>query len=249
MINSVIRLKYIMNTKRKITAKEALIEAAARLFAEKGYDAVSTRELAEASGVNLGAIQYHFGSKARLFVETMAHLWDEPAHQAPLALLLAPAKDEIEAVERVAQFVSAMLAYLLRDDSTGPCRMMFRETFSSASQDPEMLEALTTSFVKEITQPYNDSMSQLLRVAAPQASNEQVEWCARAIIAQCMFPATQRPFIERMQGAKLNVNPCFQKMVTEIVCFTLSVLDLSPAAGAAGREAARRFTEIDAVAG
>lgn len=45
-------------------AREALIEAAKTLFIEKGYDGVSTREVAEAAGVNLGAIQYYFGSQS-----------------------------------------------------------------------------------------------------------------------------------------------------------------------------------------
>ena len=43
-----------------------LIEAALRLFAERGFDGVTVRDLATASGVSVGLINHHFGSKEGL---------------------------------------------------------------------------------------------------------------------------------------------------------------------------------------
>ena len=45
-----------------------LLDAGMTLFAERGFDAVGTRELARAAGVNLAAIAYHFGSKHGLYM-------------------------------------------------------------------------------------------------------------------------------------------------------------------------------------
>ncbi|WP_310963662.1 TetR/AcrR family transcriptional regulator [Nocardioides terrisoli] len=42
---------------------DAILEAALRLFAEKGYDATSMREIAEALGISKPALYYHFDSK------------------------------------------------------------------------------------------------------------------------------------------------------------------------------------------
>lgn len=44
-----------------------IIEAAARLFAEKGFRAASTREIAARAGANQGLITYHFKSKEELW--------------------------------------------------------------------------------------------------------------------------------------------------------------------------------------
>lgn len=44
-----------------------LLEAGLRLFATRGYDSVSTRELAKMAGVNIAAIAYHFGGKQDLY--------------------------------------------------------------------------------------------------------------------------------------------------------------------------------------
>lgn len=44
-------------------ARQRVLRAAARLFAERGYDAVSVREIVEAAGLTKPAMYYHFGSK------------------------------------------------------------------------------------------------------------------------------------------------------------------------------------------
>jgi len=44
-----------------------LLEAGIALFSKKGYDGVSTRELAAVADVTLSAIPYHFGSKKALY--------------------------------------------------------------------------------------------------------------------------------------------------------------------------------------
>nr|WP_112991628.1 CerR family C-terminal domain-containing protein [Herminiimonas fonticola] len=48
-------------------ARSRLLLAALRLFAEKGFAKTSTREIAQAAGVNLAAIKYYFGDKAGLY--------------------------------------------------------------------------------------------------------------------------------------------------------------------------------------
>lgn len=51
--------------------RERLLREAARLFAERGVDGVSTREICAAAGVNPGAIHYHFGDKDGLYAEVL----------------------------------------------------------------------------------------------------------------------------------------------------------------------------------
>lgn len=49
-------------------SRQKLIDAAIRLFGQKGRDGVSTREIATAAGVNIAGIAYHFGGKDQLHV-------------------------------------------------------------------------------------------------------------------------------------------------------------------------------------
>src|SRR6478672_9840116 len=50
----------ITDKHRQILAKAEL------LFAEKGFDGATVRDIAEAAGVNLAMISYYFGSKEKL---------------------------------------------------------------------------------------------------------------------------------------------------------------------------------------
>lgn len=47
-------------------SREKLIAAAIRLFAQQGFDGTSVKELAEAAGVNVSLVSYHFGGKEGL---------------------------------------------------------------------------------------------------------------------------------------------------------------------------------------
>ena len=46
-----------------------ILYAAEKLFAEKGFAATSTRDIAKSAGVNVSMISYYFGSKEKLFEE------------------------------------------------------------------------------------------------------------------------------------------------------------------------------------
>lgn len=52
---------------KKTAAATRMIEAAGPLFAIQPFDAVSTRQIAKAAGVNLSAISYHFENKEGLY--------------------------------------------------------------------------------------------------------------------------------------------------------------------------------------
>lgn len=54
--------------------RTALIDAAIRLFGERGYDAVSTRDIADLAAANIGSIAYHFGGKPGLRLACAEHV-------------------------------------------------------------------------------------------------------------------------------------------------------------------------------
>jgi AcrR family transcriptional regulator len=49
-----------------ISTKERILAAAESLFAQRGFDGASLRQLTASAGVNLAAVNYHFGSKEKL---------------------------------------------------------------------------------------------------------------------------------------------------------------------------------------
>lgn len=54
--------------------RERLVQAGLVLFGRHGFDGVTTRALAEAAGVNLAAIPYHFGGKEGVYAAVAEHV-------------------------------------------------------------------------------------------------------------------------------------------------------------------------------
>ena len=50
-----------------------IIQAAEKLFADKGYDGSSVRDIADIAGINLAMVSYYFGSKEKLFEAMFAY--------------------------------------------------------------------------------------------------------------------------------------------------------------------------------
>lgn len=57
--------------RRAEATRERLLDAAEALFADRGYNGVSMRDIARHARANLAATGYHFGSKENLFVESI----------------------------------------------------------------------------------------------------------------------------------------------------------------------------------
>jgi AcrR family transcriptional regulator len=47
---------------------DAILQAAMKLFSQRGYGGVSIRDITKSADANIGAINYHFGSKRELYI-------------------------------------------------------------------------------------------------------------------------------------------------------------------------------------
>ena len=66
--------------------KTRILDAAEGLFMEHGFEATSLRSLTSSAGVNLAAVNYHFGSKEELFQAVRTRRLD-PMNKVRIELL------------------------------------------------------------------------------------------------------------------------------------------------------------------
>jgi AcrR family transcriptional regulator len=64
--------------------RERIIQGAAQVFAEKGYEGATTREIAEAAGLNEVTLFRHFGSKKNLFLAVIERFSALPGLEAAM---------------------------------------------------------------------------------------------------------------------------------------------------------------------
>ncbi|WP_419870342.1 TetR/AcrR family transcriptional regulator [Chryseobacterium sp. CT-SW4] len=60
-----------------ISKEENILFAAEKLFAEKGFQGTSTREISKAANVNISMISYYFGSKEKLYERLVEYRMSE----------------------------------------------------------------------------------------------------------------------------------------------------------------------------
>jgi AcrR family transcriptional regulator len=95
------------------TSRERILQAATELFAERGYDATSTRTIADAVGLNIATVAYHVGGKPDLYREVVrrGHEAQRDAMTGPLLELGAAGPDPTEVRAALGRFVDAYLDF------------------------------------------------------------------------------------------------------------------------------------------
>lgn len=87
-----------------------LLEAAARLFCERGVSATSLHDIAEAAGLTRGAVYWHFDNKGDLLLA----LWEQiesPMQQAFEQLTREQAHDPLERIRRRACWMAERIEH------------------------------------------------------------------------------------------------------------------------------------------
>jgi AcrR family transcriptional regulator len=118
--------------------RDAIRAAAARQFADRGYDRSSLRSIAAEAGVDPALIAHFFGSKQRLFVEVVELPFD-PAAVVPKVF----GGEREGAGERVARFVLAVL-----EDPEGRRRMT--GLVRAAASEPEAARMVRDRLTREV---------------------------------------------------------------------------------------------------
>ena len=127
------------------SGREAIMDAAERLFAERGIDAVSLRTINAEAGYSVAALHYHFATRDGLVRALLARA--QPRMLAERARMLAPLKDECApSLERiVAALVLPLTAGMLEDfpASVAKLRFLVRLSFD---RSPYLARTLEESF-------------------------------------------------------------------------------------------------------
>ncbi len=143
--------------------QQKIIEATEIEFAEMGYGGASIREITKRAGVNVAAINYHFGSKETLFKE-MVRYRIEPINRLRIDMLEAAQEKsggEPLPLREIINFIVRPLLTTLINESCDDFRFMRAIGKSMAEERPFMKE-LHRDILKEIISKFSKAISESL---------------------------------------------------------------------------------------
>jgi len=193
--------------------RSRLLEAAGQIFAEKGFQAATVREICGRAGVNLAAINYHFGDKEHLYVEAVQHAHHCGGQQVPPEW---PSGTPPE--EKLRALVHGTFLRLL--DPRRPAwhsRLMARELSEPTHACVELVE----SYIRAQFEVLDGILEELMpRGAAP----EDRHLVAFSIVGQCIHFKLHRPIAELLVGPEELGRHDVERLTEHVTRFTLAAL-------------------------
>ena len=177
--------------------KAAILLAAEKLFAQRGYHGVSLREIAAEASVPLALVGYYFGAKHELFHAIFAH-W-RPTIEARLALLrdaVARTQPQPEALHRIVRaFVEPVLRMRTSPEGEFYALLVSRELLYVRDETDRVL--------REFFDPLAHAFIDALHTVRPQASRAQAAWSYQFALGALLHHISDR----RVQRLSRGSNP------------------------------------------
>ena len=159
--------------------KERLLDAAELLFAERGFDGVSIRDLCSAAEVNVAAVNYHFQGKENLYTAVLSRRV-QPIRERMLAALTQVSADNMGSPDLetlIRTFVSTYLQdALVRPDGDTFLRLMARQI-----HDPRYGGE---TFFRELVVPIHRAFAAALAESNPDLNPAHILWIIASIVGQ-----------------------------------------------------------------
>jgi AcrR family transcriptional regulator len=195
--------------------KERILDTAEILFAQKGYQAVSVRQITSAAECNLAAVNYHFGNKENLYLEVFRSRWVPRAKrlQESFRKYLA-SQDSLSESAVVRALAKAFVDGPLSDDERlRHTQLMTREMTQPTKAFKQVAENVIQPFFKEV-------LEQLELVSPDKVSEEEMLLNIFSIFAMVLYFNFARMAVSRLTGR--TYDPSFRaQLVEQITQFSL----------------------------
>jgi AcrR family transcriptional regulator len=156
--------------------KERVLAAAGPIFAEKGFQAATVREICTAAGTNQAAINYHFRDKASLYLEVVQLAQQIRLRQVPPAQW----SEGTEPAEKLRIFIHTTLTRMLDTHQLQwPTGIMLREMLHPT----DACQPLVEQFIRPQFEQLLEILGELVPVGTPPYRLHQF---AFSVIGQCL---------------------------------------------------------------
>jgi len=210
------RLKRAFNImKSGLDVKNRILEAAGEIFADRGFRETTVREICRCAGVNLAAVNYHFGDKERLYMAVIKH-YKEMAVQKYSQNDSVREQDPYDV--QLTAFIKSFMFHILGEGHES-CfgKLMSKEYIEPTSALDVIIEEEFRPFFHRL----NEIVRQLL---GRGIGEEKVVLCSMSVLGQCLYFKHSRPVISRLLRKDHYSVEEINEIADHIACFSLEAL-------------------------
>jgi AcrR family transcriptional regulator len=201
-------------------SKRRLLDAAEQLFAEKGFEAVSVRDITTLAKTNVAAVNYHFGSREALLGMAMMR-YMTPVTQERLARLeiiekkwsgkAAPLEEIIDALVR------PLVTQVKKSELTE--RLFYKLIGRIFAQQTDDLPAPIEEQLRHVIDRFTRSFAKAL----PTVSNEDLVWRMHFLAGGMIHMLTHQDVLNRLTSGSSGA-PSMEATLSRFIRFAAAGL-------------------------
>ncbi len=195
--------------------RQKIVLAAGPIFAKKGFRAATVREICDSAQVNLASINYYFGDKQQLYIDTVIQARQMRAQQVPF-----PKWEEGTSAEsQLYDFVSLLLHRMVaRKSAPWQVRLIMREVLQPTTACKKLVEEYFSPLLDKLM----TIIDEIVECRLPQHRRMQF---AFSVIGQCMYYRFAGD-VASMMIEDRDAEECFgiEELARHITDFSLAAL-------------------------
>lgn len=185
--------------------KQAILLAAEKLFAERGYHAVTIRQIAEEAAVPLALVGYYYGQKHELFHAIFAH-WNRTIEERLAALKAALAQDSGDRLRAILEaFVMPVLHLRASSEGEYYALLVARELYHATEETDRVLRAYFD--------PMAHAFLDALHAALPHATRGQIAWCYQFALGALLHHLSDGRIERLSRGESMPGDPAAHELL------------------------------------
>ena len=203
-----------MNDTPDVNTKDALLIAAMEVFADKGFDAATVRDICGKANANVAAVNYHYGGKDALYVAVLEEIFpSEENEQIATDPSLPPE-------ERLHQYLSTMVKeiYERADGLITQRWAIFLRELAKPSLNLDFIVR------RQVQSRVNELRSIVAQILGPDVPDHTLAFASSSIWALMLDHVIIQPILDRLTPKRPAVQGNLDVFVEHILKFTLGGL-------------------------
>ena len=193
--------------------REQILDAAERVFSEKGYNRTTFKEITSAAGSNIASINYHFGNKDKLYLEVFQrHMFVLRDCRIKSIVSVMAGGEGVTLEELLHSFSVAFFApFLDMPDRHGFLKLMFRERI-----DPHLPYSL---LAKDVIGPVTAELKSAIQKLLPELDERKLFFCLESFVGQLAHAILIKDMVGKLKEEK-SLAIDLEEVIEHVVVFS-----------------------------